>query len=150
MCINLYTRKNVRKLPVGMLKRLFSKSAVPKVGENSIFFIVLYLSTDQSRNYAGREICFLIFEGEDLEFWRQSPPKINGVNLKNYFDEKNKISKKSKFKSESPSFFQKRNQKIENLGKNSVNLVYLIDLHLLNVRFSRSTSKRWLAGIHDI
>jgi len=68
VCINLYTRKNVRKLPVGMLKRLFSKSAVPKVGENSIFFIVLYLSTDQSRNYAGREICFLIFEGEDLEF----------------------------------------------------------------------------------
>ena len=85
-----------------MLKSLFSRPAVPKVGENSIFFLVLYLSTDQNRNYAGREIFFLIFQGDDLEFWRQSPPKINGVNLKNYFDKKNKISKKSKFKSESP------------------------------------------------
>ena len=108
-----------------MLKSLFSRPAVPKVGENSIFFLVLYLSTDQNRNYAEREIFSKIFQGEDLEFWRQSPPKINGVNLKNYFDKKNKISKKSKFKSESPSFFQKRNQKIENFEKNPVKLVYL-------------------------
>jgi len=41
-----------------MLKSLFSRPAVPKVGENSIFFLVLYLSTDQNRNYAGREIFF--------------------------------------------------------------------------------------------
>jgi len=108
-----------------MLKSLFSRPAVPKVEENSIFFLVIYLSTDQNRNYAGREIFFKIFEGEDLEFWSQSPPKINGVNLKNYFDEKNKISKKSKFKSESASFFQKKNQKIKNLDKNSIKLVYL-------------------------
>ena len=59
------------------------------------------------------------------EFLRQSPPKIFGLNLKNYFNEKNKISKKSKSKSESLSFFQKRNQKIENVDKNSVTLVYL-------------------------
>jgi len=120
-----YIRKNVRKLSMEMLKSLFSRPAVPKVGENSIFFLVLYLSTDQNRNYAGREIFFLIFQGEDLEFWRQSPPKIKCVNLKNYFDKKNKISKKSKFKSESARFFQKKNQKIENFEKNPVKLVYL-------------------------
>jgi len=51
-----------------MLKSLFSRPAVPKVGENSIFFLVLYLSTDQNRNYAGREKILKIFEGEDLEF----------------------------------------------------------------------------------
>ena len=52
---NLYIRKNVRKLSMEMLKSLFSRPAVPKVGENSIFFLVIYLSTDQNRNYAGRE-----------------------------------------------------------------------------------------------
>jgi len=51
--------------------------------------------------------------------------KIIGLNLKNYFDEKNEISKKSKSNSESPGFFQKRNQKIENFEKNPVKLVYL-------------------------
>ena len=43
--------------------------------------------------------------------------KIIGLYLKNYFDEKNKISKKSKFKSQSRRFFKKRDQKIENLDK---------------------------------
>ena len=38
-------RKNVRKLSKEMLKRLFSKPAVPKVGEKSILFLELYLST---------------------------------------------------------------------------------------------------------
>jgi len=53
-----------------MLKRLFSKPAVPKVGEKSILFLKLYLSTDQDRNYAGREKNLESFEGEisDLEF----------------------------------------------------------------------------------
>jgi len=52
---NLYIRKNVRKLPEQMLKIRFSNRAVravSKVGENSIFFLALFLSTDQSRNYA--------------------------------------------------------------------------------------------------
>jgi len=46
-----------------MLKSLFSRPAVPKVGENSIFFLVIYLSTDQNRNYAGREKIFKNFRG---------------------------------------------------------------------------------------
>jgi len=35
-----------------MWKRLFSKGAALEVGENSIFFLVLFLSIDQNRNYA--------------------------------------------------------------------------------------------------
>jgi len=52
VCSNLYARKNVRKLRKEMWKRLFSNRAVSKVCENSIFFLALFLSTDQSRNYA--------------------------------------------------------------------------------------------------
>jgi len=44
---------------------------------------------------------------------------------RNYFNVKNKISRKSKSKSQSLNFFQKRNEKIENFDKNSVTLVYL-------------------------
>jgi len=64
-------------------------------------------------------------EGERFGILKTIATKNNWPELKIYFDEKNKISKKSKFKSESPSFFQKRNQKIENFEKNPVKLVYL-------------------------
>jgi len=67
---------------------------------------------------------FLVSKVKDSKFLRQSLPKICGLNVKNYFNEKNKISKKSKSKSESLSFFQSRNEKIENFDKNSVTLVY--------------------------
>ena len=46
-----------------------------------------------------KKLCFKINEST------QSPPKIIGLYLKNYFDEKNEISKKSKSNSESPGFF---------------------------------------------
>jgi len=62
---------------------------------------------------------FLSFESKRFEISKTI------VNVKNYFNEKNKISKKSKSKSQSLNFFQKRNEKIENFDKNSVTLVYL-------------------------
>ena len=71
------------------------------------------------------EIFFYVSKVKDSEFLRQSLPKICGLNVKNYFNEINKISKKSKSKSQSLNFFQKRNEKIENFDKNSVTLVYL-------------------------
>ena len=52
VCGNLYTRENDRKPPEEMLRKLFSKRAVAKVGENSIFFLLLNLSSDQYNNYA--------------------------------------------------------------------------------------------------
>ena len=125
-----------------MLKRFFSKPAVSRVEEKSFFFLVLYLGimrlegaeTLVTQNYnissSWRELCWKrknfkkFSKVKGLEFWRQSPPKIIGLNLK-FISTRKRKSKKSKFKSESPSFFQKRNQKIENFEKNPVKLVYL-------------------------
>jgi len=135
---HLYARKNVRKLREEMWKRLFSKGAVPKVGDNSIFFLVLLIKigimrledaeTLVTQNYnVSSSWCELCRKRKNLEkfrrwkFWNLkaivSSSKIIGLYLKNYFDEKNKISKKSKFKSQSRRFFKKRDQKIENLDK---------------------------------
>jgi len=144
VCSNLYTRKNVRKLTTsGDVKKVFFKTCSVKSGRKIIFF-----PRTLPRNYASwgcrnpgnaklqhlqfmtrimleEKIFLKIFEGERFRILKTIATKNNWPELKIYFDEKNKISKKSKFKSESPSFFQKRNQKIENFEKNPVKLVYL-------------------------
>jgi len=162
VCSNLYTRKNVRKLTTsGDVKKVFFKTCSVKSGRKIIFFPHTLLRNYASwgcRNPGNAKLQHLQFmtrimleekkfkkvsKVKDLKFWRQSPPKIVGLNLKYYFDEKNKISKKSKFKSESPSFFQKRNQKIENLDKNPVKLVYLqFYFFILAIYINRRWKKR--------
>ena len=81
------------------------------------------------------EIFFFSFESKKFEISKTIVTKNMWIelNVKNYFNEKNKISKKSKSKPQSLNFFQKRNEKIENFDKNSVTLVYL-DFSFFNFR----------------
>jgi len=116
-----------------------------EVGENSIFFLVLFLSIGQNRNYAtslkdvktlvtsqihdanyvGRKFFFLSFESKRFGISKTIATKNMWIERKKLFQREKQISKKSKSKSESLSFFQKTNEKIENSDKNSVTLVHL-------------------------
>ena len=67
-------------------------------------------------NYVGRNFFFLSFESKRFEISETIVTKKCGLNVKNYFNEKNKISKKSKFKSIS-AFFKNEMKKLKILTK---------------------------------
>ena len=67
-------------------------------------------------NYVGRNFFFLSFESKRFEISETIVTKKCGLNVKNYFNEKNKISKKSKSKSVS-AFFKNEMKNLKILTK---------------------------------
>jgi len=114
-----------------MLKRFFSKPAVSRVEEKSLFFLVLCLGimrlegaeTLVTQNYnissSWRELCWKrknfkkFSKVKGLEFWRQSPPKIIGLNLKFISTRKTKSQRNQNSNPKVPAFFKKEIKKLK-------------------------------------